>query len=64
MIAAFISPYIADRDRVRSRFGRGQFYEIFLECPLEICIQRDPKGLYSKAREGLIPNFTGVSDPY
>jgi adenylyl-sulfate kinase len=64
VIAAFISPYGADRERVRSRFGKDQFYEIFLECPIEICSQRDPKGLYGKAREGLIPNFTGVSDPY
>jgi adenylylsulfate kinase len=64
VVAAFISPYVADRDRVRNRFAKGQFYEIYLECPIEICSQRDPKGLYGKAREGLIPNFTGVSDPY
>ena len=64
VIAAFISPYLADRARVRSRFDRNQFYEIFLDCPIEICRQRDPKGLYRKAQEGLIPRFTGVSDPY
>jgi len=64
VIAAFISPYLADRARVRSRFDRDQFYEIFLECPIEVCRQRDPKGLYRKAQEGLIPAFTGVSDPY
>ena len=64
VIAAFISPYMADRARVRSRFEKNQFYEIFLECPIEVCRQRDPKGLYRKAQEGLIPAFTGVSDPY
>jgi adenylylsulfate kinase len=64
VIAAFISPYAADRSRVRSRFKANQFYEIFLECPIEVCRQRDPKGLYRKAHEGLIPTFTGVSDPY
>ncbi|HET6961986.1 MAG TPA: adenylyl-sulfate kinase [Terriglobia bacterium] len=64
VIAAFISPYAADRWRVRSRFKKGQFYEVFLECPIEVCRQRDPKGLYRKAHEGLIPAFTGVSDPY
>jgi adenylylsulfate kinase len=64
VIAAFISPYVTDRARVRSRFEKNQFYEIFLECPIEVCRQRDPKGLYRKAQEGLIPAFTGVSDPY
>jgi adenylyl-sulfate kinase len=64
VIAAFISPYLADRARVRSRFEKNRFYEIFLECPIEVCRQRDPKGLYRKAQEGLIPTFTGVSDPY
>jgi len=64
VIAAFISPYLADRARVRSRFEKNQFYEIYLECPIEVCRQRDPKGLYRKAQEGLIPAFTGVSDPY
>jgi adenylyl-sulfate kinase len=64
VIAAFISPYAADRSRVRSRFRTNQFYEVFLQCPIEVCRQRDPKGLYRKAHEGLIPAFTGVSDPY
>jgi adenylylsulfate kinase len=45
-------------------FGEVQFHEIYIECPLDVCRQRDPKGLYRKAREGLIPAFTGVSDPY
>ena len=64
VIAAFISPYLADRARVRGRFEENQFYEIFLDCPIEVCRQRDPKGLYRKAEEGLIHAFTGVSDPY
>jgi len=64
VIAAFISPYLADRARVRSLFRKDQFYEIYLECPLDVCRQRDPKGLYRKAREGLIPAFTGITDPY
>jgi adenylyl-sulfate kinase len=64
VIAAFISPYVADRARVRSRFQKDQFYEVFLDCPIEVCRERDPKGLYRKAHEGLIPAFTGVSDPY
>jgi len=64
VIAAFISPYLADRARVRSLFRKDQFYEIYLECPLDVCRQRDPKGLYRKASEGLIPAFTGITDPY
>jgi len=64
VLAAFISPYVADRARVRSRFAQDQFYEVYLECPIEVCRQRDPKGLYRKAQEGLIPKFTGISDPY
>jgi adenylylsulfate kinase len=63
-ITAFISPYRADRDRVRERTPPGQFVEIYIECPLEVCERRDPKGLYKKARAGLVERFTGVSDPY
>ncbi len=61
---AFISPYIADRDMVRSIVNEGEFVEILIDCPIEICEQRDVKGLYQKARAGIIKNFTGVSDPY
>ena len=61
---AFISPYIADRDMVRSIVKEGEFVEILIDCPIEICEQRDVKGLYEKARAGIIKNFTGVSDPY
>jgi adenylylsulfate kinase len=61
---AFISPYIADRDMVRSIVKEGEFVEILIDCPIEICEKRDVKGLYEKARAGIIKNFTGVSDPY
>jgi len=61
---AFISPYTADRDMVRTIVEDGEFIEILVDCPLEICEKRDVKGLYQKARAGVIPNFTGISAPY
>lgn len=64
VICAFISPYNRDRQIVRSIFAPGQFLEVFLSTPLEVCEQRDPKGLYKKARAGVIKQFTGISDPY
>lgn len=64
VIAALISPYESDRARVRKLFDHDQFYEIFLECPVEVCRKRDPKGLYRKAESGIIPAFTGITDPY
>ncbi|GGX60078.1 adenylyl-sulfate kinase [Saccharospirillum salsuginis] len=64
VICAFISPYQRDRQMVRSIFAPGQFLEVYLDTPLEVCEERDPKGLYKKAREGVIKQFTGVSDPY
>jgi adenylylsulfate kinase len=64
LLTAFISPLQVDRDRARQIIPPGRFIEIFVECPLELCEQRDPKGLYRKARQGLIPDFTGVSSPY
>ena len=64
VVCAFISPYRRDRQMVRSMFLPDQFLEVYLDTPLEICEDRDPKGLYKKAREGLIKNFTGISDPY
>jgi adenylyl-sulfate kinase len=64
VIVALISPYASDRARVRGRFDRDQFYEIFLECSIEVCRKRDPKGLYLKAEAGIIPSFTGITDPY
>ncbi|MEM6469196.1 MAG: adenylyl-sulfate kinase [Planctomycetota bacterium] len=67
-LTAFVSPYRADRDRVRSMVeaagNAGDFVEVFVDTPLEICETRDPKGLYAKARTGQIKNFTGISDPY
>ncbi len=63
-LASFVSPYRADRDAVRQLLAAGDFVEVYVETPVELCAQRDPKGLYQKARAGLIPNFTGVSDPY
>lgn len=63
-IASFVSPYRADRDKVRSRFDRGRFFEVLVDAPLEVCEDRDPKGLYKKARAGKLENFTGISAPY
>lgn len=63
VLTAFISPFRSDRDRVRQLAG-NRFMEIYVECPLEICEQRDVKGLYARARRGEIPDFTGISSPY
>ncbi len=63
-IASFISPYRADRARAREVAGDGRFVEVYLDVPLDVCEQRDPKGLYAKARAGEIADFTGVSAPY
>jgi len=62
-IAAFISPYKEDRRRARALHS-GDFIEVFLNCPLGVCEQRDPKGLYKKARAGELKCFTGIDDPY
>ncbi len=64
VLTAFISPYRDDRDRVRAMLPEGQFHETWVDCPLEVCEQRDVKGLYRKARAGEIPEFTGISAPY
>jgi adenylylsulfate kinase len=63
-ITAFISPLREDRQKVRDKVPTGKFIEIFIDTPLETCEQRDPKGLYQKARKGEIPQFTGISSPY
>ena len=63
-ITSFISPYRADRDAVRANFSDGEFVEVFVDAPLEVCEERDPKGLYKKARAGEIKGFTGIDDPY
>jgi len=63
-LTAFISPYRADRDQVRAIMQQSDFIEVFVDCPVEVCEQRDVKGLYKKARAGEIKEFTGVSAPY
>src|SRR5262245_11826454 len=62
-LTAFISPYRADRDQVRALMPED-FVEVYVDCPREVCEQRDVKGLYQKARAGKIPEFTGISAPY
>jgi adenylylsulfate kinase len=64
VLAAFVSPYRADREAIRSLLPEGEFVEVFVDTPLSECELRDPKGLYKKARAGEIKNFTGISDPY
>ena len=66
VLSAFISPYRADRDQVRElhRDAGLDFIEIHVDCSLDVAEQRDPKGLYKKARAGQIKNFTGIDDPY
>lgn len=63
-ITAFISPYRRDRDAVRALLEPGEFIEIFMNTSIEVCEQRDPKGLYKKARAGQLKGFTGIDDPY
>ena len=63
-LTAFISPYRRDRDAVRAMLPAGDFVEVFVKAPLEVCEGRDPKGLYKKARAGEIKGFTGIDDPY
>jgi adenylyl-sulfate kinase len=64
VLTAFISPLNADRQAVRDLLGAGNFLEVYVNCPLEECVRRDPKGLYRKAQAGEIPEFTGISSPY
>lgn len=63
-LASFISPFRSDRLIVRELFEPNEFLEVFVSAPLDVCEERDPKGLYKKARQGQIPNFTGVDSPY
>jgi len=63
-LTAFISPFRQDRERARSLFPHGDFIEIFCDAPLEVCEQRDVKGLYRRARAGEVKEFTGISSPY
>lgn len=64
VITAFISPFRSDREIAKSIFPTGEFIEIFLDTPLSVCEERDPKGLYKKARAGEIRHFTGIDSPY
>lgn len=64
VLTAFISPYRKDRRKVRSLLQDGQFLEVYVECPPEVCAARDQKGVYAKAKAGLIKEFTGISAPY
>jgi adenylylsulfate kinase len=63
-ITAFISPYKEDRDSARALANEGEFIEVYVKCPLDVCEQRDTKGLYKKARAGEVKKFTGISAPY
>lgn len=63
-ITAFISPYRQDRDNVRKLLKDGEFIEVYIKCPIDVCEQRDTKGLYKKARAGEVKEFTGISAPY
>ncbi|MDH5409625.1 MAG: adenylyl-sulfate kinase [Gammaproteobacteria bacterium] len=63
-ITAFISPLRSERDQIRQLFKQNDFFEIYCQCPIETCEQRDVKGLYKKARAGKIPQFTGINSPY
>ncbi|WP_053361319.1 adenylyl-sulfate kinase [Bacillus sp. FJAT-27251] len=64
VLTAFISPFKADRELVRSLLTEGEFIEVYVKCPVAECEKRDPKGLYEKARKGLIKDFTGIDSPY
>ncbi|MCH8545004.1 MAG: adenylyl-sulfate kinase [Alcanivorax sp.] len=64
VISAFISPFRSDRESARALFEPGEFIEVYVSASLETCEQRDPKGLYQKARQGLIKDFTGIDSPY
>jgi adenylylsulfate kinase len=64
IISAFISPFRDDREMVKEIVGEERFTEVFVDCPLEVCEKRDTKGLYKKARQGFIRDFTGIGSPY
>lgn len=64
VITAFISPYRKDRNRARNILNKGDFIEVFIKADISVCAERDPKGLYKKAQQGQIKEFTGVSAPY
>jgi adenylylsulfate kinase len=63
-LTAFISPYRTDRERIRDLIGKDRFFEVYIQCPVDVCAERDLKGIYAKAKAGLIKDFTGISAPY
>ena len=63
-LVSFISPFRSERRLAREMLPEGEFLEVFVDAPIEVCEQRDPKGLYKKARAGEIPNFTGIGSSY
>jgi adenylylsulfate kinase len=63
-LTAFIAPFNKDREIIKSRLGAQNYIEVFCDCPIQICEERDVKGIYKKARQGLIKDFTGISSPY
>lgn len=64
VVSAFISPFREEREMIAKLVGEENFLEVFVDCPIEVCEQRDVKGLYAKARKGIIKNFTGIDSPY
>jgi len=64
VLVSFISPFRSERRMARELLGVDEFIEVYVDTPLEICMQRDPKGLYAKAKAGAIKNFTGIDSPY
>lgn len=64
VVSSFISPFKKEREMIADLVGKENFLEIFVDCPIEVCEQRDVKGLYAKARKGIIKNFTGIDSPY
>ncbi len=64
VMTAFISPFQRERGMAKQLIGEEHFIEVFVDTPIEVCEKRDPKGLYQKAREGKLPNFSGISSPY
>jgi adenylyl-sulfate kinase len=64
VLSAFISPFKADREQVKNIVGSENYIEVFVDAPIEVCEQRDVKGLYKKARAGEVKNFTGIDSPY
>lgn len=64
LLAAFVSPYRKDREFIKEKIGKEDFIEVYVKCPVDICEKRDPKGMYLKAKSGIIKDYTGVSAPY